>query len=133
MFNYKKLEDYISDRDNGIHVEATHATLPTDKEVSGVELDSEYRSTADYDKMLEFLRGKKNTPDITDKPVPPKGVAKGWFVVDEASKGLWNAENREWSHDAVDAELCIFKNESAAQATASVVGGLIIPVEEILG
>lgn len=132
MAKFKKWDEYVRDRDSGtVNESAAHETTPASNSVTGENLDFSYRDESEYKKLLDFLRGKKNAPQVTEKPQAPKESPKGWFVVDEQSRGFW--VNGSWSQDTELASKGIIDSEQAASELAKVIGGVAIPAEEILG
>jgi len=131
-----KWDDFLRQRDAGIEprkpvVEITALDKAAELEpLTGKPLDATFRDEGEYKKMLEFLRGRKNTPQIVDKPVPPKAAPKGWFVVDEQSRGFWI--DGGWSQETHRINEAMIDSEKAAVELARVVGGVAIPAEEIL-
>lgn len=132
-----KWNDFLESRENGeeVKVPVSEVTSEKTKESlktrAGVEMDEPFRDEEQYKKMLEFLRGKKNTPNIEDKPEPPKDSPKGWFVVDESSRGFWH--DGEWTTNGQLANDAILESEKAAEEIAKAVGGIVIASDEIFG
>lgn len=128
----KKWEDYVQERESGDfqvrnEVSETDAIVNNNEKSLGEPFDKDYRDTKEYEKMLEFLRGKKNVPS----PVKPtKETPKGWFVVDEVTRGFWVAG--AWSQDQSLISDAVISTEEAARKTADAVGGLVIPASEVL-
>ena len=141
------LEEYIRNRDAGISKDsfietstaqdiAKPATVnipPKEREEglakTGKPMDDGYRNMAEYEKMLDFLKGKKSK-EAEGSPVP-KDVPRKYFVVDESANGFW--VNGGWSQDESLAQEALFDSEKAARELARVVGGVVVPAEEILG
>ena len=97
-------------------------------ENTGEALDKNYRDP-DFDRKLqEFIKGKKNAqPPV----VPPKEAPKGWFVVDEETKGFWCED--AWTNDPAMAQAALINSAEEAKEIASLTGGVAIPANEILG
>ena len=112
---------------------ATIKTSPKEKEEglvkTGQPMDASWRNMAEYEKMLDFLKGKKSK-EAEGSPVP-KGVPRKFFVVDESANGFW--VNGGWSQDESLAHDALIDSEKAAKEIARVVGGVVVPAEEILG
>ena len=134
------LEDYLKQRDAGSAKESFIETSTAEELVSGKPkekeealaktgqpMDASFRDEGEYKKMLDFLRGKNN---VKTPSAPPPGVPKKWFVVDESSRGFW--VNGDWSQDESLASEALFDSEKAAKELARVVGGVVVPAEEIL-
>lgn len=96
-------------------------------DLAGEPLDAGFRDAAEYRKLLDFLKGKNN---VTVPVSPPKEAAKGWFVVDEQTKGFWADGN--WSTDASQLQASMIDSEKAAHQLAKVVNGLVVPAEDLL-
>lgn len=137
-FKSIKLEDYIKRRDAGVNVGFNSSQTKnedTNPEVTVAGSDSlghDFNS-AEYDKLLNFLRGKKTISNaaLGDKPLIPKEAAKGWFIVDENNSGYWI--DGGWTQDPVNLQHGIINSEEVAKRLAGAVGGVVIPAEEILG
>ena len=99
----------------------------TNDKVVGEPLDIKYRNEAEYKKLLEFLRGKKNVPEPVKSP---PGTPKGWFIADESNRGFWYDNN--WTQDTHLIHEAVIRDEKAAVALSKVVGGIVIPAEEVL-
>jgi len=124
----KTWNEYASERDASDELyQLKQPPKETNEKVVGEPLDGTYRDEAEYKKLLEFLRGKKNVPE----PVkPPESAPKGWFIADEASRGFWYDNN--WTTDTHLIHEAVIHDEKAAKALAQVVGGIVIPAEEVL-
>jgi len=142
MNTVRHWEDYLAERDAA---ESQESTPKIDKPLTrpskvrseavaeqpsntGKRLDEPYRDK-DFDKKLqEFIKGRKNSsPPV----VPPKEAPKGWFVVDEETRGFWAGE--DWSHDTNLMKKNIIDSEKDAHSIAKLVNGVVLPAAEILG
>ena len=92
---------------------------------TGKQLDEPYRDKAFEDKVQQFIKGRKNV-----NPAPPKGVAKGWFVVDEETKSFWLDDG--WSQDPRAMQNAVVETVEAANILAKAVHGVVIPAHELL-
>lgn len=137
----KSLEEYIKDRESGVLPQpftdiqevkdvksqaSKKAEENPEMSIAGKEMEFE-KNEKEYKQMLNFLRGKKTEPAPV---VPPKEAPKGWFVVDEQSRGFW--ANGSWQYDEGLLSTAVLDSEKAATELARVVGGIVIPAEEIL-
>ncbi len=142
MNTVRRWEDYIAERDaaeqqeplskvekplarpSKIRSEAVAEQPPN----TGERLDQSYRDK-DFDKKLqEFIKGRKNaSPPV----VPPKEAPKGWFVVDEETKGFWAGD--DWSQNPNLMKENVIDSEKDAHSIAKLVNGVVIPAAEILG
>ncbi len=124
----KKWDEFLNERESSNVVSET----TEDNAATGENLDAGYRDEGEYKKMLDFLRGKKNVANgaLGDKPTVPKSAAKGWFIVDEQSRGFWH--DGKWTQDIDVAKEAIINSEKGATDLAKLVGGVVIPAEEIL-
>jgi hypothetical protein len=95
----------------------------------GEPLDAGFRDEGEYKKMLNFLRGRGDK--ASENPTPPKEAPKGWFVCERQSNGFWY--NGGWTQDESLLSQAVFDSEKAAHELARVLGGIVIPAEEILG
>jgi len=142
MTRFKSWNEYATERAANEGKEPTNESKDTKKEFihlsktpeeqnatcSGEPLDLTYREEDEYKKMLDFLRGKKNVPD---PPKPPAEAPKGWFIADEQSRGFWY--DNGWTQDTSFLNEAVIDSERAAHALAQVVGGVVIPAEEVMG
>ena len=131
MGNNVSWDDFVKQRE--LSEEEVNVTEAVDSaadkvDLAGEDLDAGFRDAGEYRKLLDFLKGKNN---VTVPVAPPKEAAKGWFVVDEQTKGFWADGN--WSTDEGLLQASIIDSEKAAIQLAKVVNGVVVAAEDLLG